>query len=104
MLFTKSTAAGRSFWLVSFPSYAPLLPLWRGWGRWNIASSSPTISSVPSSGWALFLGGGYFFGLHPVVQKNMKLVILGIIVVSILPIVWEFAVAWLEKRKTTKQG
>ena len=47
----------------------------------------------------IFLGGGYYFGGLEVVQKNMKLVILGIIVVSVLPIVLEFAKAWLEKRK-----
>jgi len=47
----------------------------------------------------IFLGGGYYFGGLEIVQKNMKLVILGIIVVSVLPIVWEFAKAWLEKRK-----
>jgi hypothetical protein len=29
----------------------------------------------------------------------MKLVILGIIVVSVLPIAWEFFKAWLEKRR-----
>jgi membrane-associated protein len=47
----------------------------------------------------IFLGGGYYFGGLEVVQKNMKLVILGIIIVSVLPIVWEFAKAWQEKRK-----
>lgn len=47
----------------------------------------------------LFIGGGYLVGNVPAVQKNMKLVILAIIVVSVLPIVWEFAKAWLEKRK-----
>ena len=47
----------------------------------------------------LFIGGGYYFGGLEIVQKNMKLVILGIIIVSILPIVWEFAKAWLENRK-----
>lgn len=47
----------------------------------------------------LFLGGGYFFGNLPMVQKNMKVVILGIIIVSVLPIVWEFVKAWLEKRR-----
>ena len=50
----------------------------------------------------IFLGGGYYFGGLEVVQKNMKLVILGIIVVSVLPIVWEFAKVWLEKRKSAQ--
>ena len=48
----------------------------------------------------LFLGGGYFFGGLEIVQKNMKLVILGIIIVSVLPIAWEFGKSWLEKRHT----
>jgi membrane-associated protein len=48
----------------------------------------------------IFLGGGYYFGGLEVVQKNMKLVILGIIIVSVLPIVWEIAKAQLEKRRT----
>ena len=47
----------------------------------------------------IFVGGGFYFGGLEIVQKNMKLVILGIIIVSILPIVWEFAKAWLENRK-----
>jgi membrane-associated protein len=48
----------------------------------------------------IFLGGGYYFGGLEIVQKNMKLVILGIIIVSVLPIVWEIAKAQLEKRRT----
>jgi membrane-associated protein len=47
----------------------------------------------------IFLGGGYYFGGLEIVQKNMKLVILGIIIVSVLPIVWEFVKAWLAKRR-----
>jgi membrane-associated protein len=46
----------------------------------------------------LFIGGGFFFGSLPFVQKNMKVVILGIIIVSVLPIVWEFAAAKLAKK------
>jgi len=45
-----------------------------------------------------FVGAGYFFGTIPVIQKNMKLVILGIIIVSVLPIVWEYVKAKREKK------
>jgi membrane-associated protein len=37
----------------------------------------------------LLLGGGYFFGNLPLVRQHFSLVILGIIVLSILPIVFE---------------
>lgn len=47
----------------------------------------------------IFFGAGYFFGALPFVQKNMKIVILGIIIVSILPIAWEFIKSRLEKQK-----
>ncbi len=46
----------------------------------------------------LFIGGGYAFGNLPFVQSNMKVVILGIIIVSVLPIVWEVAKAKLAKK------
>jgi len=47
----------------------------------------------------LFIGAGYLFGNMPFVQKNMKVVILGIIIVSIMPIAWEMGKAWMEKRR-----
>jgi membrane-associated protein len=47
----------------------------------------------------LFVGAGYLFGNMPLVQKNMKVVILGIIVVSVLPIAWEVLKAQLEKKR-----
>lgn len=39
---------------------------------------------------SLFVTAGYFFGNQPIVQKNFKLVILGIIIVSVLPAVIEY--------------
>lgn len=40
---------------------------------------------------SLLLFVGYLFGQHPFVQKNYELVILGIVFISILPMVIEFA-------------
>jgi len=46
-----------------------------------------------------FLYLGYFFGNLPAVKKNFGLVILGIIFLSILPMVFEVVRAWLKQRK-----
>ncbi|TGE09928.1 DedA family protein [Hymenobacter fodinae] len=41
--------------------------------------------------WVVLLtGAGYFFGSMPFVQKNFSLVVVAIIVLSVLPAVWEF--------------
>jgi membrane-associated protein len=47
----------------------------------------------------LFLVGGYLFGSHPWVRKNFAAVILGIIVVSVLPAVYEFVREWRKRRR-----
>jgi membrane-associated protein len=41
----------------------------------------------------LFLGAGFFFGNLPVVQHNFTLVVLGIVAVSVLPVVLEVMAA-----------
>jgi membrane-associated protein len=38
---------------------------------------------------ALCLGAGWFFGNIPVVKNNFSLVTIGIVFVSILPMLWE---------------
>lgn len=48
----------------------------------------------------LFVGAGYFFGNLPFVRENMKIVILGIIIVSVAPIAWDVFKSWQENRKT----
>ena len=39
----------------------------------------------------LFVGAGYFFGNVPIVKENMALVVLGIIAVSVLPLIVRWA-------------
>jgi len=39
---------------------------------------------------AIFVYAGYFFGSHPIIQKNFSLVIIAIVFISILPIIFEF--------------
>ena len=41
---------------------------------------------------------GYFVGTHPTVQKNFKLVIVGIILLSVMPILFEFVRARREAK------
>lgn len=45
-----------------------------------------------------FIYAGYFFGNQPFVQKNFKLVILAIIIISVIPIVVEFLREWRKSR------
>ncbi|TDP76700.1 membrane-associated protein [Bradymonas sediminis] len=51
-----------------------------------------------------FIFLGYFFGNLPVVKENFGIVVLGIIIVSVLPIVYEIGMGWLEKRKAQAGG
>ena len=44
----------------------------------------------------LFVFGGYFFGNLPIVKRNFSFVILAIIVISVLPIAWE----WVRLRRS----
>jgi membrane-associated protein len=43
----------------------------------------------------LFLFAGYFFGNIPVIQKNFEYVVIGIIVVSVVPVLME----WMKSRR-----
>ncbi len=47
-----------------------------------------------------FTYAGYLFGNQPFVQKNFKLVILAIIILSVVPMVVEFIREWQRSRKT----
>lgn len=47
-----------------------------------------------------FIYAGYLFGNQPFVQKNFKLVIIAIIVLSVVPMVVEFVREWRRTRET----
>ncbi len=46
---------------------------------------------------SLFLLTGYFFGSVPFVQQNFGIVVIGIIIVSFVPVLWEFVKHKLKK-------
>jgi membrane-associated protein len=51
---------------------------------------------------SIFLGLGYFFGNIPFVQKNFELVIIAIILISLVPAIYEIVRAKLEKKAEVK--
>lgn len=53
---------------------------------------------------SLFVFSGYYFGNIPVVKQHFSLVILAIMVLSVLPIVYEIAADFLQARKERLSG
>ena len=50
-----------------------------------------TYNAIGAIGWvSLCLGAGWFFGNIPIIKNNFSLVTIGIVVVSVLPMVFEF--------------
>jgi membrane-associated protein len=49
-----------------------------------------------------FIYAGYLFGAHPFVQKNFKVVILAIIIISVIPMVIETWRVWREERQAPR--
>ncbi|NLF49619.1 MAG: DedA family protein [Leptolinea sp.] len=51
---------------------------------------------------SLFIFAGYFFGNLPFVEENFSLVIIAIVIISVLPAVWEYFKAKLEEKKAVE--
>ena len=64
---------------------------YRRFGGYNVAGGITWV--------VLFIGAGYIFADLPIVKDRFHYVILGIIGVSVLPIVFEFARAQIAARK-----
>ena len=47
----------------------------------------------------IFTWLGYFFGSIPLVQRHFSLVVVGIVLVSVTPLLYELVKGWLEKRR-----
>ncbi len=52
----------------------------------------------------IFVFAGYFFGNVPFVQEHFELVIVGIIAISVIPMLYEFLRGKLEKRQQTGEA
>jgi membrane-associated protein len=56
---------------------------------------------VGAAGWVgLCVGAGYLFGNVPIVKQNFSLVTIGIVIVSLLPVV----LGWIKQRRTPPTG
>ena len=53
---------------------------------------------------SIFLGLGYFFGNIPFVQKNFELVIIAIILISVVPAIYEIMKAKFEKKPNVENA
>ncbi|HLD80333.1 MAG TPA: DedA family protein [Candidatus Nanoarchaeia archaeon] len=51
----------------------------------------------------LFIWGGYFFGNIPIVKEHFNWVIIGIVVISFIPVVKEIIHGWLKKKYPTQE-
>ena len=83
--------------------FAPILrtfaPFVAGIGRMGYRRFT-LYNVIGASLWVgLFVGMGYFFGNLPQVKHNFSLVIVGIIVVSMIPVAWEVVQGWRAGRK-----
>jgi membrane-associated protein len=81
------------------PIVRTFAPFVAGIGRMNYARFA-AFNVIGAVAWVSgFLWAGWWFGGREVVQKNFKLVILAIIVISVLPALFEFARGWLAARR-----
>jgi membrane-associated protein len=92
---------GKAIFLARFlPIVRTFAPFVAGIGRMNY-SRFWMFNVTGAICWVgLFLLGGYFFGNVPIVKRNFSLVILGIIIVSVLPVAFEWYKAVKESRQS----
>ena len=97
------TYGGKTIVLARFiPIVRTFAPFVAGIGRMNYAKFA-LYNVTGGIAWvSMFLLGGWWFGGREAVQKNFKLVIVAIILISILPAVIPVAKNWLTSRRQRK--
>lgn len=82
---------GKAIILARFvPIMRSFVPLVAGLGAMEYGRFLP-ISIVGNTIWvSITLFGGYFFGSHPLVQKNFGLMLVGVLILSFMPMIIEF--------------
>jgi membrane-associated protein len=94
---------GKTIFLARFiPIIRTFAPFVAGVGkmRYGYFISYNIIGGIVWTGLCTFVG--YFFGNLPIVKENFSLVIVAIVVISVLPAVWEVAKAKIEEKKAAK--
>jgi membrane-associated protein len=94
---------GKTIFLARFiPIIRTFAPFVAGVGkmRYGYFISYNIIGGIVWTGVCTFVG--YFFGNLPVVKENFSLVIVAIVVISVLPAVWEVAKAKIDEKKAAK--
>ncbi len=80
------------------PVVRTFAPFVAGIGKMNYAKFT-LYNVLGGIGWvAIFIFSGYFFGSFPIVRDNLAFVIIGIIVFSLLPAVFEYSRRRIEKK------
>jgi membrane-associated protein len=94
---------GKTIFLARFiPIIRTFAPFVAGVGRMRYGYFI-TYNIVGGIVWtALFIFAGYFFGNLTIVRENFSLVIIAIVIISVLPAVWEYVKGKREAKVATK--